>query len=122
MKSVWAILALGVAATAQAQSSPYQGMPTPQFGYAGSIGSVDDVTGSAAKASETEPLRGSLETPTMRRQQLARAIALRDDAVRLQAADGGTLSPAHARAIHRRARAILAGRSTLPGTLFAARD
>jgi hypothetical protein len=35
---------------------------------------------------------GSGQTPTMRRQKVARILALRDEAYRLQIADGGTLS------------------------------
>jgi hypothetical protein len=50
---------------------------------------------------------GVRETPTMRRQKLAQAIAVREEAARLKAADGGTLSAEHAAYIEKRVRKIL---------------
>jgi hypothetical protein len=50
-----------------------------------------------------------VDTPTMTRQKLARAIALRDEATQLRLADGGTLSAANRRYIQRKANAIGAG-------------
>ena len=49
-------------------------------------------------------------TPTMRRQKLDQAIALREEAARLARENGGTLSPRQQAYIQRKARAILAFR------------
>ena len=46
------------------------------------------------------------DTPTMRQQRLAWAIALRDQALQFQAEDGGVLSDQHARYIRRRINRI----------------
>ena len=47
------------------------------------------------------------DTPTMRRQKQVWAISLRDEALRLQAEDGGILSDHHARYIQRRIDRLL---------------
>ena len=58
----------------------------------------------ASSISARQPIS---ETPTMKRQKLERAIALRDEAAALLEQDGGTLSAKHAAYIRRKARAIL---------------
>ena len=50
------------------------------------------------------------ETPTMKRQKLARAIALREEAAKLLEEGGGTLTPREETYLRRKARAILTGR------------
>ncbi len=60
-----------------------------------------------SQVASAAPNFGSHYTPTMRRQELALAIALRDEAEALQAADGGTLSPRNQRYIRRKATEIL---------------
>lgn len=50
------------------------------------------------------------ETAAVRAEKLARAIALRDEAVVLQAQDGGTLSRKSLKYLRRKANAILAYR------------
>lgn len=62
-------------------------------------------------ASEQHELSPRTDTPAMQRQKLKRAIALREEARRRQAADGGTLSPKSLRYLQRKADAILSGRS-----------
>jgi hypothetical protein len=52
---------------------------------------------------------GSDDTPTMRRDKLRRAIALRSEAAALVVEDGGTLTPDHQAYIQRQRRAILLG-------------
>jgi hypothetical protein len=47
------------------------------------------------------------ETPTMKRQKLVQALALREEAARLLAADGGTFTPEHRAYIERKVRRIL---------------
>ena len=74
-----AILVSPVAATAQANFGI-----TPIYGFA-----------------------GSHETPTMKRQKFARAVALRTEAAQLLAQDGGTLTDEHQRYVQRKARDIL---------------
>jgi hypothetical protein len=46
------------------------------------------------------------DSPALRRERLVQAIALREEASRLQAADGGTLSPADLAYVRGRAAAI----------------
>ena len=55
-------------------------------------------------------LGSSADTPTMRRQKLMRALALREEAASLLREDGGTLTPEHEEYVRRKARAILDGR------------
>lgn len=55
------------------------------------------------------------DTPTMRRDKLKQALALRAEALRLQEADGGVLSPEHAAYVRGRAAAIM-GQPTPPAT------
>lgn len=50
------------------------------------------------------------ETPTMKRQKLARAIALREEAAKLVQEGGGTLTPRQETYLRRKAQAILTGR------------
>jgi len=66
---------------------------------------------------------GNRETPTMRQQKLDQSAALREEAARLQAADGGTLSAKHAAYIRKRVRKIIDGRGAVPqtGSLIARR-
>jgi hypothetical protein len=54
-----------------------------------------------------EPLT---DTPSMERQRVRQAIALREEAAALLKQDGGTLTPEHQAYVRRKARAILAGR------------
>lgn len=56
-------------------------------------------------------------TPTMRRDRFVRALSLRDEAIRLQAEDGGVLSAEHVRYIRRESAKILGLRSSMTGTL-----
>lgn len=53
---------------------------------------------------------GTHETPTLRRQKIAWALALRDEVYRLQRADGGTLSPKSIAYIRKEATRIRTGR------------
>ncbi len=70
---------------------------------------------SFSRSIELFPDRGSQETPTMRRQKLARAIALREEAATLLRQDGGTLTARHQAYIRGKADAIRAyGRSRAP--------
>jgi hypothetical protein len=50
---------------------------------------------------------GSRDTPTMKRQKLARALALRDEAAQLLAKDGGTFSDRNRAYIERKRDRIL---------------
>jgi hypothetical protein len=52
---------------------------------------------------------GRALTPTMQRQQLAQAIALRAETIAFLDQDGGTLSDHHQRYVKRKARLILTG-------------
>jgi hypothetical protein len=55
-------------------------------------------------------------TPTMRQQKLAQSDALRAEAARMQAADGGTLSAEHVAYIRKQVRQILGQSAELPRT------
>ena len=57
-------------------------------------------------------LGGNSETPTMQRQKLVRAKALRVEAVSLLAQDGGTLTDEHQRYVQRKVRNILSNNSS----------
>jgi hypothetical protein len=96
MKYVIALAALILPTVANAQipqlSSPEPTMNMPNYSTF------------ASSMSARQPLS---ETPTMKRQKLERAIALRAEAATLLEQDGGTLSPRHAAYIRRKARAIL---------------
>ncbi len=112
-----ALIATGAASPAFAQSSPYQGSPTPTLSPS-QLPSPEAGTRSADYLSR----RSSLETPTMRRQKRERAIALREEALQLQAQDGGTLSKEHQLYIQRKSAEILAySNQTPPGLLQPAR-
>jgi hypothetical protein len=54
-----------------------------------------------------EPLT---DTPSLQRQKVRQAIALREEAAALLKADGGTLTAEHQAYVRRKARAILTGR------------
>jgi hypothetical protein len=54
-----------------------------------------------------EPLS---DTPSMERQKVRRAIALREEAAALMQENGGTLTPAQQAYVRRKAQAILANR------------
>ncbi|MES3153759.1 hypothetical protein [Sphingomonas faeni] len=111
-----ALIATGATSPAFAQSSPYQGSPTPTLSPS-QLPSPEAGTRSADYLS-----RSSLETPTMRRQKRERAIALREEALQLQAQDGGTLSKNHQLYIQRKSAEILAySNQTPPGLLQPAR-
>lgn len=56
-------------------------------------------------------------TPTMRRERLARAVALREKVLMLQAQDGGVLSAQSIRYINREARKVLGDNGPWTGTL-----
>jgi hypothetical protein len=66
--------------------SMYQGSPTPTLEPPYAAVPLDN------RASTGYSRGSSLETPTMRREKLRRAIALRNEALRLQEEDGGVLS------------------------------
>ena len=51
---------------------------------------------------------GSTDTPRTQQQKIDRALALKAEALRLQAQDGGTLSPRNRAYLQRKADAILA--------------
>ncbi len=62
------------------------------------------------------------DTPSTQRHKLAQAIALRTEALQLQAADGGTLSPGHIAYVRGRAAVIRNGDRAPPtGSLVAVR-
>jgi hypothetical protein len=92
---------LGIQA-ASAQVAPVTVMQDPPFT------SVDNGFGS---------LTGDRRTPTMKREQLARALALRDEAAELLSQDGGTLSAAHQRYIQRKACNILNPSASRTGSI-----
>ena len=89
-----------LAACAGAVPAFAQSANRPDF----AIGGSGYVFNQAASAS---PNLGSHYTPTMRRQELAQAIALREEAAALLLADGGTLNPRNQRYIRRKAAKIL---------------
>lgn len=60
---------------------------------------------------------GDRRTPTMRREQLARALALREEAAELMSRDGGKLSAASERYIRRKACYILHPSASRTGSL-----
>ncbi|MDO6412914.1 hypothetical protein Q4F19_00820 [Sphingomonas sp. BIUV-7] len=53
------------------------------------------------------PAGGHADTPTMRRQKLARAVALRSEVDGFLVTDGGVLTDEHQRYVQRKARDIL---------------
>jgi len=71
---------------------------------------ADIATGSIQLSLDREQGQFPEPTPTMRLHKIARAIALRDEAYRLQDANGGTLSPEHLRYINKKAARIRATR------------
>ncbi|PZU08698.1 hypothetical protein [Sphingomonas sp.] len=81
--------------------------PTAAIGQtAGVLDQSSSATASSYPASYWA-LGGLAETPTMKRQKLARAIALRQEVDGFLAQDGGTLSAEHQRYVQRKARDIL---------------
>jgi hypothetical protein len=62
-------------------------------------------------------LTGDHRTPTMKREQLERALSLRDEAAAMLRQDGGTLSAAHQRYIQRKACNILNPGASRTGSL-----
>lgn len=104
MKVVVALLA-GVMSVqaASAQVAPVTIMQQPD---------LSTIDGSFANS-----LRGDRRTPTMKREQLARALALRDEAAELLSSDGGKFSAAHERYIRRKACEILNPTASRTGSL-----
>jgi secreted protein with Ig-like and vWFA domain len=104
MKAVFALLA-GVLSvqTASAQVAPVTIMQEPN------VGVIDNTF--------YQGLSGDRRTPTMQREQLARAIALRAEAEGLLNSDGGKLSAAHERYIRRKACDILNPTASRTGSL-----
>jgi hypothetical protein len=96
MKYIIALTALLLPAAAAAQS-PQLSSPEPTM-------NMPNYSTFASSATARQPLS---ETPTMKRQKLERAIALRAEAATLVEQDGGTLTAKHAAYIRRKARAIL---------------
>ena len=110
-----ALIAMCVTSPSYAQSSPYRGSPTlsPSLMASPEAGT---------RVADSLPGRSSLETPTMRRQKRNQALALREEALKLQAQDGGTLSEDHKRYIQRKSAAILSYTDTrVPGLVQPAR-
>lgn len=91
-------LALAAAAPAGAQTMANNSPP-----------SLDTALGTVStnRVAEAYSFGNTHVTPTMQRQKLAQAIALRDEAARLVAEDGGTLSVRNADYIQRKAARIL---------------
>lgn len=113
-----ALIVIGATSSSYAQSSPYQGSPTPTLSPS-LIPSPEVGTRSADYLSGRSPL----ETPTMRRQKRDQAIALREEALKFQAEDGGTLSKEHKRYIQRKSAEILAySKQMSPGMAQPARS
>lgn len=98
-----ALIGIGAASSSPAQSSPYQGSPTPTPNPSSSPSPE-----AGTRAPDYLSGRSPLETPTMRRQKRDQAIALREEALKLQAEDGGVLSETHKRYIQRKSAKILA--------------
>ena len=118
MKITLAVLILvGATSSSFAQSSPYQGSPTPTLSP--SLIPTPEV---GTRSADYLSGRSRLETPTMRRQKRDQAIALREEALKLQAKDGGTLSKTHKLYIQRRSAEILAYSDQRPGRVQPARS
>lgn len=96
MKYIISLAAVLLPAVANAQS-PQLSNPAPTM-------NMPNYSTFASSLSARQPIS---ETPTMKRQKLERAIALRAEAATLLKQDGGTFSAKHAAYIRRKARAIL---------------
>lgn len=115
---VAALIIIGATSSSYAQSSPYQGSPTPTLSPS-LIPSPEAGTRSADYLSSRSPL----ETPTMRKQKRDQAMALREEALKLQKEDGGTLSRKHKLYIQRKSTEILAYSNEMhPGLVQPARS
>ncbi len=88
------LLSIPGIANAQAIANPQPTMNEPNY-------STDALS---ARSDGHWPSR---DTPTMTRQKLARALALRDEASRLLAEDGGTFTPRNRAYIERKRNRIL---------------
>ncbi len=64
----------------------------------------------ASRDVEGYPFQSTVDTPTMRKQKLARAISFRREAAALLARDGGTFTADHQAYVQRKARDILTAR------------
>jgi hypothetical protein len=102
---LFGLFAVSIAASLHAQM-PSQGLPVERSTGEFYLTNRADLNFSG---------RSPLETPTMRKQKLARAVALRDEALKLQAQDGGVLTGKHAHYIQSKADRILAF-SIMPGS------
>lgn len=105
MKRIIAVftMVVSVAVSAQTVTNPNPTMNEPNYSMHSTT--LQSYAGSRVK-----------DTPTMERQKLARAVALRNEANKLRIADGGTLSPANQRYIQHKADAIR-GRQQRLGSL-----
>lgn len=90
-------LLMSVSAHAQSYTNPQPSMNEPN----------DSTFASSVMGRDPFPQR---ETPAVRSEKLARAIALRDEALVLEAHDGGTLSRQSQAYLRRKGRQILAYR------------
>lgn len=108
MRTIIGVLLLAIGAPVSAQSSPYQGSPSPTLPAA-----------PTAPDAQTYILfgRDPAQTPTMRREKRDQALALRSEALQLQAHDGGVLSAEHIRYVQRKSRKILGISRMYTGTL-----
>jgi hypothetical protein len=112
-----ALIAMCATSSSYAQTSPYQGSPTPTLSP-----SLIPSPEAGTRAVDHLSGRSSLETPTMRKQKRDQALALREEALKLQAQDGGTLSEDHKRYIQRKSAAILSSTNTrVPGVFQSVR-
>lgn len=93
-----AMVAMMTAASASAQTSYNPGV-------ASVLGSMNGSTHPIYNNGDI--ISDSRDTPTMRKQRLVWAAALRDQALRFQAEDGGVISDHHARYIERRIDRLL---------------